>query len=156
MAVRLRAAALGATVTLTVTQVLLALLALAGGAGTIGAVIAAGVLQRWIRPAIRDEIRVHEGETTTAEARRAVIRAVVDDQVRRDDGVIRSHTRERDDLRDAEMRELRQTLATVLDELAQLRGMLSAYLDRQGHDHAPPRALMAPRRPTPPHGSPTR
>lgn len=141
--------------TLTVTQVLLALLALAGGAGTLGAVIAAGVLQRWIRPAIRDEIRAHEGEAATVDARRATIRAVVDDQVRRDDGVIRSHTRERDDLRDAEMRELRQTLATVLDELASLRGMLAAYLDRQ--TPAAPRPLMAPpRRPTPPHGVPTR
>lgn len=142
--------------TLTATQVLLALLALAGGAGTIGAVIAAGVLQRWIRPAIRDEIRMHEGEAATVDARRAQVRSVVDDQVRRDDGVIREHTRDSAARAETEMRELRQTLATVLDELAQLRGMLSAYLDRQGHDHAPPRALMAPRRPTPPHGSPTR
>lgn len=144
-------------VTLTLSQVLFAILAMAGGAGTLGAIIAAGVLQRWIRPAIRDEIRAHEGESATVDARRATIRAVVDDQVRRDDGVIRSHTRERDDLRDTEMRELRQTLATVLDELAQLRGMLTAYLDRHPDRPTPARPLMSPvRRPTPAHGSPTR
>lgn len=138
--------------TLTLSQVLLALLAMAGGAGTLGAIIAAGVLQRWIRPAIRDEIRAHEGEAATVDARRTVIRAVVDDQVRRDDGVIRSHTRERDDLRDAEMRELRQTLATVLDELSQVRAMLAVALDRDPRPQ-PPRPLMAPRHPTPPHGT---
>lgn len=140
--------------TLTLSQVLVALLALAGGAGTLGAIIAAGVLQRWIRPAIRDEIRAHEGEAATVDARRTVIRAVVDDQVRRDDGVIRSHTRERDDLRDAEMRELRQTLATVLDELSQVRAMLAVALDRDSRPQ-PPRPLMA-RHPTPPHGVPPR
>lgn len=86
-------------VTPTLTQVLLALIALAGGAGSVGALISAGVLHRWIRPAIRDEIRAYEGEAATVDARRAQTRAVVDDQVRRDDGVIRSHTRERDDLR---------------------------------------------------------
>jgi len=144
-------------VTLTLTQVLFALVGLAGGGGTFGALIAAGVLYRWILPAIRDEIRKYEGEAATVDARRTVIRAVVDDQVRRDDGVIRAHTRERDDLRDTELRELRQTLASVLDELAQLRGMLAVALDRdprpQSHPQ-PPRPLMAPRHPTPPHGTP--
>ena len=38
--------------TLTLSQIVLILVALAGGAGTIGAAFAAGVLQRWIRPAI--------------------------------------------------------------------------------------------------------
>lgn len=143
--------------TLSLSQILLILVALAGGAGTIGAAFAAGVLQRWIRPAIRDEIRAHDGEAATVDARRALIRTVVDDQVRRDDGVIRSHTRERDDLRDEEMRGLRATLATVLDELAQLRGMLAAYLDRQPERQTPTRPLVsAPRRPTPAHGTPLR
>lgn len=143
--------------TLSLSQILLILVALAGGAGTIGAAFAAGVLQRWIRPAIRDEIRAHDGEAATVDARRALIRTVVDDQVRRDDGVIRSHTRERDDLRDEEMRGLRATLATVLDELAQLRGMLAAYLDRQPERQTPTRPpVSAPRRPTPAHGSPVR
>lgn len=135
----------------TLTQVLLALIALAGGAGSVGALIAAGVLHRWIRPAIRDEIRIYEGEALTVDTRRAAVRAVVDDQVRRDDGVIRSHTRERDDLRDTEMRELRQTLATVLDELAQLRGMLAVALDRDPRPQ-PARPMMA-RAPTPAHGT---
>lgn len=138
--------------TITLTQVLLMLLALAGGAGSVGALIAAGVLHRWIRPAIRDEIRLYEGEAATVDARRAQTRAVVDDQVRRDDGVIRAHTRERDDLRDTELRELRTTLASVLDELAQLRGMLAVALDREPRPQ-PPRPLMAPRHPTPPHGT---
>ena len=142
--------------TLSLSQIVLILVALAGGAGTIGAAFAAGVLQRWIRPAIRDEIRAHDGEAATVDARRALIRAVVDDQVRRDDGVIRSHTRERDDLRDEELRGLRATLATVLDELAQLRGMLAVALDRPTERPTPARPLVMPRRPTPPHGTPVR
>jgi hypothetical protein len=139
-------------VTITLTQALLALLALAGGAGTFGALIAAGVLYRWILPAIRDEIRRYEGEAATVEARRTVIRAVVDDQVRRDDGVIREHTRESAERAGAELREVRATLATVLDELSQLRGMLAVALDREPRPQ-PPRPLMAPRHPTPPHGT---
>lgn len=131
--------------TLSVAHILVALLALAGGAGSVGAVIAAGVLTRWIRPAIREEIRTHEGEAATVEARRATIRGVVDDQVRRDDGVIREHTRESSTRTDAEMRELRATLGAVLDELAQLRGMLSAYLDGVG-PRRPPEALSVPAR----------
>ena len=140
----------------TLTQLLVTLVALAGGAGTVGAVIAAGVLTRWIRPAIREEIRLHEGEAVTVEARRAMVRGVVDDQVRRDDGVIREHTRESAERAAAEMRELRATLGAVLDELAQLRGMLSAYLDRVPPASPPTRQLMAPRRPTPAHGTPAR
>lgn len=136
--------------TITLTQVLLALLTLAGGAGSVGALIAAGVLHRWIRPAIRDEIRVYEGEAATVDARRAQTRAVVDDQVRRDDGVIRAHTRERDDLRDTEMREMRVTLAALLDEVAQLRGMLAIALDRDPRPQ-PARTMM--RAPTPAHGT---
>jgi len=139
-------------VTLTLSQVLVAILAMAGGAGTLGAIIAAGVLQRWIRPAIRDEIRLYEGEAATVDARRAHTRAVVDDQVRRDDGVIREHTRESAERARVELRELRATLATVLDELAQLRGMLTIALDRDPRPQ-PPRPLMTPRHPTPAHGT---
>lgn len=136
--------------TLSLSQTMLILVALAGGAGTIGAAFAAGVLQRWIRPAIREEIRAHEGEAATVDARRTQIRIVVDEQVHRDDGIIRSHTRERDDARDEELRGLRATLATVLDELAQLRGMLAVALDRQPERQTPTRTIMAP------HGTPPR
>ena len=54
--------------TLTLSQIVLILVALAGGAGTIGAAFAAGVLQRWIRPAMRAEIAAHEATVATADA----------------------------------------------------------------------------------------
>lgn len=43
------------TLTLTLWHVGVALVAMAGGGGTIGALIAAGVLHRWLVPAIRAE-----------------------------------------------------------------------------------------------------
>lgn len=143
----------GDGVNLTVTQVLITLIALVGGSGTIGALIAAGVLHKWIKPAIRDEIRVYEGEASTVDARRAHVRAVVDDQVRRDDGVIREHTRESAERAGTELREMRQTLTTVLDEIAQLRGMLTVVIGQLPRPQAPAsRQMMRP--PTPPHGVP--
>ena len=64
------------TFTLTLGNVLAALLIMAGGGGTIGAVVALGAFHRWLKPAIREEIVTHEGETVTVEARKAVVRAL--------------------------------------------------------------------------------
>lgn len=148
------------TLTITLGHVLLALLATIGGAGGIGALIAAGILQRWVRPAIRAEIVTHEGESATVEARKAAIRTVLDDQVARDDGIIRRHTREHEGRLSAAIEAVRETSALMVEELAQMRGVLAVMVERippppeRGRPTQPHPLGPAPRRPTPPHGTP--
>jgi hypothetical protein len=153
------------------------------GAGTVGGVLGAGILHRWIRPAIREEIGEHEKLATTVESRKVQARAVVQehellastvdarkqlvrevivDQTSRDDGAIRRHTQLIDERSAGEMRELRATLSTVGEEMAQLRGMIATLLDQMpdrrtpvdtGRSTAPPaprQLLQPPRHPTDP------
>jgi hypothetical protein len=149
------------TFTLTIWHVVAALVAMAGGGGTIGAVVAAGVLHRWLVPAIRTEIITHEGESATAEARKAFVRAVLDDQVARDDGIIRRHTRDHEARLTTAIESVQGTNALLVEELAQMRGVLAVLVERMppapsSRERNTPMQPFTPRRPTPAHGSPTR
>lgn len=148
------------TFTLTLGNVLAALLIMAGGGGSIGAVVALGAFHRWLRPAIREEITTHEGEAVTVEARKAAVRLVLDDQIARDDGVIRRHTRDHEARLAAAIEAVRETNALMVEEMAQMRGVLAVMVERMpptpSRERTTPMHPIAPRRPTPPQGSPPR
>ena len=76
------------TLTITLWHILAFALAMAGGAGTLGALVATGVAQRLLVPLIRAEILAHDASATTVEAREKATARVIDDHLRRDDGLI--------------------------------------------------------------------
>lgn len=117
------------TVTLTLWHILGAMVALAGGAGTLGALVAAGVARRYIEPIVRSELARFEGEPSTVAARRAATLQVVEDHLRRDDGLIRQRLDAQDDRLRGALEELHRTVTAELREtrehLARIEGLLA-------------------------------
>ena len=145
--------------TLTLGHVLAAIVAAAGGGGTLGALVALGAFHRWLKPAIRAEILLYEGEAAVVEARKVAIRVVLDDQIARDDGVIRRHTRAHEDRISEAIDAVRESTSAMVEEMAQFRGVLGVLVERmpspptRNSPTHPAPGFGPPRRPTPPHGT---
>lgn len=127
------------------------------GSGTIGGLLGAGIARRFLEPLIAAGIAAHESLATTHEARKEMVRKVIDEQTARDDGVIRKHTREIDERGAAEVRQLREMLTTFVEEMAQFRGVLGAWMDQMPDRRTPVDAGRATAPPAPqPLGPPRR
>lgn len=138
------------TVTLTLGHILLAIVTLAGGGGTIGALLAAGVAQRWLVPLVKAAIITHEQSSETVEARKQAIERVIEDHVRRDDGTIHQRLRTQDDgLRQA-VEALRQIVGDSAERLSRIEGLLEARYGERPTPAPGPHRASTPLAPTPP------
>ena len=112
------------TITLSAVQIFLGLATLVGGAGTIGAVVSAGVAHRWVLPLVRAEILRHAAEAATVEAQERAITRVIDAHVQREDGLVRRHTREQGEQVADRLAETLSTLADVCARLVRIETLL--------------------------------
>lgn len=139
------------TITITLWHVVVALVALAGGAGTLGAVVAAGIARRHLEPLIDARIVLHEASGATASARRDATVAVVEDHLRRDDGLIRKRLDDQDDGLREILEELRrigdQRHAETREQLARIEGLLAAHDLTPTHGSPALRSTTLPGRP---------
>lgn len=148
-------------VTITLWHILAALLAMAGGAGTLGALVATGVAQRLIVPLVRAEILAHEASAATVEGREKATARVIDDHLRRDDGLIYQRlsaqdTRLNEALREA-FEQLREAVIEQVERLSRIEGLLQQPAPERPRSSTPtplPGALPGPLKPLPPRRPP--
>lgn len=145
------------TLTITLWHVLAALIAMAGGAGTLGALVATGVAQRLLVPLIRAEILAHEASAATVEGREKATARVIDDHLRRDDGLIYQRFVTQSARLDEAFEQLRGPVTELLERLSRIEGLLQAPAPERPRSSTPtplPGALPGPLKPLPPRRPP--
>lgn len=147
------------TLTITLWHVLAALIAMAGGAGTLGALVATGVAQRLLVPLIRAEILAHEASAAVVEGREKATARVIDDHLRRDDGLIYQRFVAQSARLDEAFEQLRGPVTELLERLSRIEGLLQAPPPDRPRASTPtptplPGALPPPLKPPPPRRPP--
>lgn len=139
-----------APLTFTVSQMITILLALIGGAGVIGAIIFAGVWDRFFKTKVRQEIKTFNGEPDNLEAFEKAVNKVIDNQINRRDGIIHKEI----------SKQVEDGNAKVLGEIKALReelGDMTEIGSRLGHIEGSMKVLLNALRvpPIPPTNPPT-